>query len=132
MYTVTKFFCIQTLSYINIVWFVQIFKNCFIFGCAESLLLCGLFSRCGERGCPAAGAGGLLTAGGVLVGAQALGHTGLSSFSPRAPEHRLSRCGAGTVFCRPSEESLFICVEGTMAHTGNQMMLSQAQMTGHA
>ena len=95
-------------------------KTYFIFGCAESLLLHGLFSRCGEQGYSAAGVGGLLSEGGVLLGTQALGHPGLSSFSPQALEHRLSRCGARTeLFCSPSKQSLFICVEGTVAHTGN-------------
>ena len=66
----------------------------FIFGCARSLLLSGLFSSCCERG--------LFFAGAPLVGrAQALGPQasvavahGLSHGSSQALEHRLSGCGA--------------------------------------
>ena len=74
----------------------------FIFGCAGSLLLCGVFSNCSE--------GGLLSSCGAQAShcssfsccrAQALGVQasivtahGLSSYGSQALGHRLNSCGA--------------------------------------
>ena len=70
----------------------------FIFSCAESLLLCRLFSTCGELG--------LLSSCNVLIevasfvaehrlqGVQASVTHGLSSCGSQALAHRLNSCGA--------------------------------------
>ena len=67
-----------------------------MFGRGGSSLLQRLFSSCSEWG--------LLSSCGAQAsrrcrfsqGTQALGHMGFGSFSPQAPEHRLSSCGAQT------------------------------------
>ena len=84
------------ISTLPVVIFFKIYKYTyiFIFGCAGSLLLLGLFSRYEKRG--------LLSSCGVRAShcsgfsccrAQALGHAGFHSCSPWAPEHRLNSCG---------------------------------------
>ena len=52
-------------------------KFLFIFGCAGSSLLCGLFSHCGEQGLPSScGVWGSHCGGFSCCGAWSLGHTG--------------------------------------------------------
>ena len=80
-----------------------LFISLFMFGCARSLLLSGLFSSCGERG--------LLSSSGVWAShcgdfscccspvPGRVGYRGctlrLSSGSAQAPEHMLNSCGSG-------------------------------------
>ena len=73
---------------------LKFFKKMFVFGCAESWLLWGLFSSCGEQGLLSRG-GAHTSHWGVFshYGAQTLGRAGLSSCSSQALEHRLNSCG---------------------------------------
>ena len=65
----------------------------FIFGCAGSLLLCGLFSSCSERGLLPSGVRASHCSGFSYLGAWALGLTGFGRCGSWALEHRLSSCG---------------------------------------
>ena len=68
--------------------------NLFVFGCAGSSLLCGLFSSCCERALLAScGAWASDCCGFSCRRARALGHVGFSSFHSQALEHKLSSCG---------------------------------------
>ena len=70
--------------------------KCFVFGCARPLLLRGLFSSCGKWGLFSSGTRASHCGGRSCCGAQALvaAAHGLSGYSSRALEHRLSSCGA--------------------------------------
>ena len=65
-----------------------------IFGYTGSSLLHRLFSRLGEQGLLSSCGARASHCGGFSCGAQALGFLAFSSCSSRAPEHRLSSCGA--------------------------------------
>ena len=65
----------------------------FIFGCAGSLLLCGLFSSFREQGLVFSCGVWASHCGGFSCGLWALGHEGFSSYSPQATEHRPDSCG---------------------------------------
>ena len=72
-----------------------------MFGCAGSLLLCGLFSSCREWG---------LLSG---CGARAVGRTSFSGCSSPALEHRLNSCIAWlscSILCGSSRTRAQICV----------------------
>ena len=61
------------------------FLKLFIYGCAVSLLQCGLFSRCGEWGLLSSGGARAFHHGGFpCCRAQALGQAGFSSHAPWA------------------------------------------------
>ena len=67
----------------------------FIFGCAGSPLLSGLFSSCGRRGLlPSSGAQASPGGGPSCRRAQALGLGGCRSWGCRALERRLNSCAA--------------------------------------
>ena len=72
---------------IIIFFFIILFMYSFIFGCAGSLLLCGLFSSCSKQGLVSSC--GLQTShcsGFSCCGAQALGRTNFSSCGTGAQE----------------------------------------------
>ena len=70
-------------------------KKMFIYGCAGSSLLRGLFSSCGERGLLLSrGAWASHSCGFSCCRAQALGCMSLSHNGSQEPEHRLNSCGA--------------------------------------
>ena len=81
-------------------FYYNLFIYLFIFGCAGSLLLCGLFSSCGEwgllSGCGAwaSHCGGFSCCGAPAPGAWAsvVAAHGLSSCGSPALEHRLNSC----------------------------------------
>ena len=52
-------------------WFVLFNEKSFSFWLCRVFVAAWVFSRCGEQGYSAAGVGGLLTEGGVLLGTQA-------------------------------------------------------------
>ena len=66
----------------------------FIFGCARSLLLCGLFSSCSEWRLLFIVVLGFLTALAFRCGAWGLGCMGVSCCSSWALEYRFNSCGA--------------------------------------
>ena len=66
----------------------------FIFGCAGSSLLHGLFSSCSEQGLIVIAVDKLLIVVASLAVALALGCVGFSSCGVQAPECRLSGCSA--------------------------------------
>ena len=64
----------------------------FVFGCAGSLLLCGLFSSC--RGYSLVMVGGLLiVVPSLMPRACVLGHVGFNNCASSALKHSLSNCG---------------------------------------
>ena len=65
----------------------------FIFGCAGSLLLCGLFSSCSERGLLPSGVRASRCSDFSCLGAWALGLKGFGRCGSWALGHRLSSCG---------------------------------------
>ena len=66
----------------------------FIFSCAGSLLLSGLFSSCGKQGLLSSCSVRASHCGGFFCcGAQAIGHMGSIVGCSRALEHRFKNCG---------------------------------------
>ena len=68
--------------------------NVFIYGCAGSSLLLGLFSSCNEQGFLSSCGAQVYHCGGFsCCGARALEHLGFSSGSSRVLGHKFSSCG---------------------------------------
>ena len=80
-------------------------NHLFIFGCAESSLLSGLFSSCGEWGLLSYwGAQASHCSDFSCCGTWALGRSGFGSYSSRAPEHMCSVVVAHGLSCSATSE----------------------------
>ena len=84
----------MTLDHICLFLFCFFNFYVFIFGCAGSLMLCGLRAGCHERGLLSSCSAWASRCGGFsLCRAWAPGPVGFSSCSSQALEHRLNSCG---------------------------------------